>query len=252
MKKILNKFLVPVAYLAMVVVNYLANALPLGGRGTGVISDAYPNLFAPAGYAFSIWGLIYTLLTIYVVYQFSQKENILTAQVNRLFVVNALFNVGWLFAWHYDVIWLSVLLMIGLLVTLIKIADVLRQSVLTRKENFLVRLPFSIYFGWITVATIANITVLLVGLGWNGFGLAESFWTVIVLLVGAAIGSWRTIHDRNIPYALVLVWAYGAILFKHVSESEFNGAYPTVIVAAGLCILVFAVAIATSKHSSVV
>ncbi|OGZ35027.1 MAG: hypothetical protein A2V60_01260 [Candidatus Portnoybacteria bacterium RIFCSPHIGHO2_01_FULL_39_19] len=123
MKKILNKFLVPVAYLAMVVVNYLANALPLGGRGTGVISDAYPNLFAPAGYAFSIWGLIYTLLTIYVVYQFSQKENILTAQVNRLFVVNALFNVGWLFAWHYDVIWLSVLLMIGLLVTLIKITS---------------------------------------------------------------------------------------------------------------------------------
>ena len=247
MKKILNKFLVPVAYLALVVVNYLANALPLGGRGTGVISDAYPNLFAPAGYAFSIWGLIYTLLAIYVVYQFSQKENILTAQVNRLFVVNALFNVGWLFAWHYDVIWLSVLLMLGLLVTLIKIADVLRQSVLTRKENFLVRLPFSIYFGWITVATIANITVLLVGLGWNGFGLAESFWTVIVLLVGAAIGSWRTIHDRNIPYALVLVWAYGAILFKHVSESEFNGAYPAVIVAAGLCILVFAVAIATSR-----
>lgn len=249
MKKILSKFLVPVAYLAVVVVNYLANALPLGGRGTDVISDAYPNLFAPAGYAFSIWGLIYLLLAIYVVYQFSQKENILTARINRLFVLNAFFNAGWLFAWHYDVIWLSVLLMLGLLLTLIKIADILRQSVLTRKENFLVRLPFSIYFGWITVAIIANITVFLVGLGWNGFGLAESFWTVVALLVGAAIGSWRTIHDKNIPYALVLIWAYGAILFKHVSESEFNKAYPAIIVTAGICILIFAAVIAASRKN---
>lgn len=252
MNKILNKFLVPVAYLVMVAVNYLANALPLGGRGTGVISDAYPNLFAPAGYAFSIWGLIYTLLAIYVVYQFSQKENVLTAQVNRLFVINAIFNVGWLFAWHYDVIWLSVLLMLGLLGTLIKIADILRQSVLTKKERFLVRLPFSIYFGWITVATIANITVFLVSLGWNGFGLTEGFWTVIVLLVGAVIGSWRMLRDSNIPYALVLVWAYGAILFKHVSESEFNKAYPAVIATAGLCIVVFVVVMVVMKKKKII
>ena len=129
--------------------------------------------------------------------------------------------------------------MLGLLVTLIKIADILRQSSLTKKERWLVRLPFSVYFGWITVATIANLTVFLVSLNWNGFGLNQSIWTVIVLLVGATIGSWRALHDRNIPYTLVLVWAYGAMLFKHLSENGFNGAYPAVIATAGLCLAIF-------------
>lgn len=240
MKQLFNKALVPVAFLAMIAVNYSATALPLGGRTTGAISDNYPNLFAPAGYAFAIWGLIYALLAIYVVYQFSRKDNVLIARINRLFVVNAIFNAGWLFAWHYDVIWLSAALMLGLLATLVKIADILRQSAMSSKERLLVRLPFSVYFGWITVATIANITVLLVSLGWNGFGIAESIWTVLILLVGAAIGAWRTLRDRNIPYALVLVWAYTAILFKHLSATGFGGAYPPVITAAAICLAIFA------------
>ncbi|MCU0653030.1 MAG: tryptophan-rich sensory protein [Candidatus Pacebacteria bacterium] len=240
MDKLFRKFLVPVAFLAMIAVNYSATALPLGGRDTGAISDNYPNLFAPAGYAFAIWGLIYALLAIYVVYQFSRKENILTARINRLFVANAIFNAGWLFAWHYDVIWLSVILMLGLLATLIKIADILRQSALTSKERWIARLPFSIYFGWITVATIANITVLLVSVNWNGFGIAESAWTAAILLVGATIGAWRTLRDRNIPYALVLVWAYAAILSKHLSAAGFNNAYPSIISAACFCLAIFA------------
>jgi FtsH-binding integral membrane protein len=130
--------------------------------------------------------------------------------------------------------------MIGLLISLIKIADILRSQKLNALENWLVRLPFSIYFGWITVATIANITVLLVSLGWNGFGLSDVFWTVVVLLVGAVIGSWRTIHDRNIPYALVLIWAYGAILSKHLSATGFAGQYPAVIYTVIGCLIVFA------------
>lgn len=239
MNTLYNKVLVPTLYLAMLSVNYLANALPLGGRDTGVISDAYPNLFAPAGYAFSIWGLIYLLVGIYVVYQFSHTNDVLVVRVNRFFVVNTLCNAGWLFAWHYDVIWLSVILMLGLLITLIKIADSVRADTLTKKERLMVCLPFSIYFGWITVATIANITILLVSFGWNGFGLTESFWTVLVLLVGAGIGFWRTLHDRNIPYALVLMWAYGAIMAKHLSVSAFNGAYPSVILTTGFCIILF-------------
>lgn len=101
------------------------------------------------------------------------------------------------------------------------------------------KLPFSVYFGWITVATIANITVFLVYLGWNGFGISDGFWTVVVLLIGALIGSWRMWLDRFIPYGLVLIWAYGAILFKHLSESGFNGKYPSVIWTAALCLLVF-------------
>ena len=138
------------AYWIMVAVNYLAVALPLNGRDTGAISDSYPNLFAPAGYAFSIWGLIYTLLLIYTVYKF-WRNDALVGNVNRVFIVNALLNASWMFAWHYDLIWLSVLIMVGLLVTFIRIADTLRISNLTQKERWLTRLPFGVYFGWFTV-----------------------------------------------------------------------------------------------------
>jgi len=227
----------------MVGVNYLAVSLPLAGRNTGAISDSYPNLFAPAGYAFSIWGLIYTLLGIYVIYQLMRKDDALLARVNRIFMINALLNAAWLFAWHYDVIWLSVIIMLAMLATLIRLADILRLDAKTAKERWLVRLPFSIYFGWITVATIANITVLLVSLGWNGFGISESIWTAIVLVAGTIIGSWRLLHDRYIPYGLVLLWAYGAILSKHLSASAFNSQYPLVIWAVSACLVAFVVVI---------
>lgn len=233
------RILTLVAYVVMVGVNFLAMYLPLGGKTTGEISDNYPNLFAPAGYAFSIWGLIYLLLAIYVIYQFKRGDDILVGKVNRIFILNALLNAAWIFAWHNDIIWLSVILIIGLLISLIRIANILRKSTLTERDLRLVGLPFSVYFGWITVATIANITVFLVSLGWGGFGLADSFWTVVVLLIGALIGSWRMLKDKFISYGLVLIWAYGAILFKHVSITGFAGQYPSVIVTAVLCIIAF-------------
>lgn len=233
------RILTLVAYMVMVGVNFLAMYLPLGGKTTGEISDNYPNLFAPAGYAFSIWGLIYLLLAIYVIYQFKRGDDVLAGKVNRIFILNALLNAAWIFAWHNDIIWLSVILIIGLLISLIRIANILRKSTLTERDLRLVGLPFSVYFGWITVATIANITVFLVSLGWGGFGLADSFWTVVVLLIGALIGSWRMLKDKFISYGLVFVWAYGAILYKHVSASGFAGQHPSVIVAAVLCIIAF-------------
>lgn len=227
------------AYVVMIAVNCLAVALPLAGRSTGEISYNYPNLFAPAGYAFSIWGLIYTLLGIYVVYQLWRVKDAIVAQVNCIFIVNALLNASWLFAWHYDLILLSVLIMFGLLFTLIRIADIFRISVLTPKERWIVRLPFSVYFGWITVATIANVTVFLVYIGWNGFGIPDSLWTVAVLLIGALIGSWRMLLDRFIPYGLVLIWAYSAILAKHHSANGFAGQHPVIIWTVVLCLFVF-------------
>lgn len=223
----------------MVGVNYLAVALPLGGRSTGQISDNYKNLFAPAGYAFSIWGLIYSLLGIFVVYQLLQKKDELVEKVERIFILNAFLNALWIFAWHYDVIWLSVIIMAGLLITLIKISDIFNERPITSKETWLVRLPFSVYFGWITVATIANITVFLVYLGWNGFGISESTWTIIVLLVGMLIGIFRMLLDRFIPYGLVLIWAYSAILYKHNSVNGLSGKYPNIIWTVVLCILLF-------------
>lgn len=240
------KILTAVGYVGMVVFNYLANALPIGGVSTGEASDAYGNLFTPAGVTFSIWGLIYLLLLAYTIYQFglgqkelgAEKEK-LFATINKYFLITSLANIVWIFAWHYGVIWLSVLIMLTLLTFLIKIAGVINGQRFSVLETLCIRAPFSVYFGWITVATIANLTVFLVSLGWNGFGISEAVWTVIVLLVGAGIGTLRMWKDRNIFYGLVFVWAYGGILLKHISASGFDAKYPSVIVVALVCVAIF-------------
>jgi hypothetical protein len=238
------KIFAAMAYVAMVAVNFMANGLPINNRSTGEISDAYQNLFAPAGYAFSIWGLIYLLLAGYVIYQFtknSQQREGLFKKINVFFIATSLANISWIFAWHYDFIGISVLIMAALLFFLIKIADILRLEQFVSLEKLFIWAPFSIYFGWITVATIANITVFLVGLGWKGFGIADFIWTSIILLVGAVIGIWRMNHDKNIAYGLVLVWAYFAILFKHMSASGFDGQYPIIIATAIGCLVLFGI-----------
>lgn len=242
MKNVFIKIMTAFFYVAMVTVNFLANALPINNRTTGDISDAYFNLFAPAGITFSIWGLIYLLLGIYVVYQFTrsgQKQEKIFEKINLLFIITSIANISWILAWHYDYILFSVLLMLILLVSLIMIADILRREKLKLKEKLFISLPFSVYFGWITVATIANITVLLVSLGWNGFGLADFIWTSIILLIGALIGILRMCKDKNMTYGLVLIWAYFGIFFKHLSGSGFDGKYPSVILTAVICLLLF-------------
>jgi len=242
MKNIVIKIIAAAAYAAMVGVNFLANGLPINNRSTGAISEVYPNLFAPAGLTFSIWGLIYLLLGGYVVYQFTksgrQKEELLK-KINLLFIATSLANISWIFAWHYDFIGLSVLIMAALLALLIKIADILRPEQLAAREKRFISTPFSVYFGWITVAAIANITVFLVSIGWDGFGIADFAWTSIILLVGALIGILRIRKDKNIAYGLVLIWAYFGILFKHLSAAGFGGQYPAVIAAVIACLALF-------------
>ena len=236
------KILAGLTYIAMVTVNFMANSLPINNRSTGVISDAYPNLFAPAGLTFSIWGLIYLLLAGYVIYQFvpfDKKNEELLKKINILFIATSLANISWIFAWHYDFIGLSVIIMAILLTLLIKIADILRIQQLTKLEKLIISTPFSIYFGWITVATIANVTVFLVSIGWNRFDIAEFVWTIIILCVGALIGILRIRKDQNIAYGAVLIWAYLGILLKHVSADGFNGQYPSIIASVIVCLLLF-------------
>lgn len=242
MKIIFIKISLVITYLGMIVVNFMANALPINNRSTGEISDLYANLFAPAGITFSIWGLIYLLLGAYVVYQFikNPEKQSLFAKINPLFILTSLANIAWIFAWHYDFIGLSVLIMAVLLFLLIKIADICHLEKFTTLQKVLISAPFSIYFGWITVASIANVTVFLVSIGWNGFGLADFIWTILILFVGALIGILRSLKDKNIFYVLVLIWAYLGILFKHLSVSGFDGQYPSIIVSVIVCLFAFA------------
>ena len=238
MKDIIIKITVAATFVLMVTLNSLANILPINGLTTGAISDSYPNLFAPAGITFSIWGLIYLLLAIYTVYQFTTKNKLID-KMNPYFIATSIANSLWIYSWHYRHIGVSVLLIIIILFSLIKIADLLNKEKFTLREKLCVRLPFSVYFGWLTVAVIANITTFIVSLNWNRFGFPDQMWAIIILLVGAAIGIIRTFKDRGVAYGLVLIWAYLGILIKHTSSTGFAAQYPAVILATLFCFIAF-------------
>ncbi len=235
------KFFVLITFIAMVVVNVLANSLPINGVDTGVISDSYPNLFAPAGITFAIWGLIYLLLALFTFYQLgiiNKNDEISTELLNKvgiLFSISSIANTIWIFTWHYQVIWLSIVFMLVILISLIKIVNAIKEERLSSKEKFFVKLPFSIYFGWITVATIANATTLLVSLNFKGFGISETIWTVLIIIIGAIIGIITLLRNRDYFYGLVIIWAYFGIIIKHTTV--FNSMYPAVIIAAIISIV---------------
>lgn len=246
MKNFISLIIASICYIAMVFVNFLANTLPINNRNTGEISNSYPNLFAPAGLTFSIWWLIYLLLALYLIYQFitfRKIENKIRLdslfKLNILFIATSIANLSWIFAWHYDYIWLSVIIMVILLTLLININDLISTLKLKSKEKLLISTPFSVYFWWITVAAIANITVFLVSIGWNWFGIADYIWTSIILLVWALIWILRLQKDKNIAYGLVLIWAYLGILLKHFSTNGYDWKYPSIIITIIICLLLF-------------
>jgi benzodiazapine receptor len=195
---------------AVLTINALANILPINGVTTGEVSDSIPSLFTPAGYVFSIWGLIYALLIVFVIYQAlpAQRDN---PRLNRLgygFVVSCGFNFSWILAWHYGVFWLSEILIVGLLVSLI--VSYLRLSVnrerVPRAEAIAVQLPFSIYLGWLTVATVANTAITLLRYDITGGWLAP-LWTIVAILAAVGIGYLMLRNRKDLAFNLVLVWA---------------------------------------------
>lgn len=240
-KNNLSSLIAIATFIGVIVVNAMANILPINGISTGDVSNSYPNLFAPASITFSIWGVIYALLASYTVYQFINKSNLkLFNTINKYYILSSIANMLWIFSWHYLQIGLSVVLMFVILYSLIKISEIIGQHNLSKKDSLLIRVPFSVYFGWITVATIANITTFLVSINWNGFNIGQEYWTVLVLLIGLVIGLIRMLKDKNVSYGLVLIWAYLGIWYKHISV--FNGQYQNVITMALICITLFALA----------
>ena len=241
------KIFVAITYIAMVAVNALANILPINGIGTGAVSDSYANLFAPAGLTFSIWGLIYILLAAFTIYLLSvnkdsQMGKSLLNKVGVIFGISSVVNILWIFTWHYRLISFSMVLMVIILICLVNIVGEIRTKQLSVKEKILVKLPFSIYFGWITIATIANATTLLVSLGWNRFGISEVVWTIAILIVGAVIGILAILRNKDYPYGLVILWAYAGILIKHLSKGGFAGMYPQIVITVIVCLALVAAA----------
>jgi hypothetical protein len=213
-------------------VNILAAALPLNGQNTGEISDRFKVYFVPAGYVFAIWGVIYLGWIAFIIFQFrpSQKESPRLRRLGCLFALSNIANAAWLFAWHYNLFGLSVLIMLTLLTLLIAsywMLDVNRSSV-SRAERWSVDVPFGIYLGWITVATVANVTDWLYLVEWNGFGIPATTWAVIMIAVASLVGLAMGITRRDAAYLLVLVWSFVGIAVKQTPA-------PDVVLAAWVC-----------------
>lgn len=248
-------------FLLMIAVNVLANLLPLNGVTTGEVADTFPNLFAPAGFTFAIWTVIYLLLVLYILYVMGmfrrggrKVSHTLLRGTEFLFSISCLANTAWIFAWHFYNIPMSMLMMAVIFLCLCLITWFVQNASLTQGEEWWIRLPFSVYYGWITIALVANVTVLLVSLGWDGFGFRATVWTILILLAAALIGAATTVRRQDAAYGLVFLWAYAGILFKHVSSGGFAGAYPAVIAILLVCLVILALALVSlflpQKHGT--
>ena len=222
-------------------VNILASTLPLNGQNTGEISDRFKVFFVPAGYVFAIWGVIYIGWIAFAVYQAlpAQKENLRLRKLGYLFALSGLLNAAWLFCWHYNQFGLSVLVMLGLLGLLI--ASYLRLDVgrtpVGTAEKWCVDVPFSIYLGWISVATIANVTDWLYFVNWNGFGIAPEIWAVIMLLVASLVGVMMALTRRDSAYLFVFAWSFAGIAVKQAATPMVAyAAWAAAVVALGLAV----------------
>jgi benzodiazapine receptor len=227
-----------VAFIVVIIVNGMANGIPLNGQNTGEISAKYPSLFTPAGFTFSIWGLIYLSLAAFVIYQAlpAQRNSSLIAKISPLFMASCAANAAWIFVWHYDLLWLSLLLMAAMLVSLIQIYRTLAAAgpAGSKSEWLFLRLPFSLYTGWITVATIANISCVQFAMGWDDLGLSALDWTLLKLAIAGAIGATVILRTGDIAYVLVIAWAAFGIASRQVGTPEVVGAAATLSVLAVL------------------
>lgn len=216
-----RQFATVAIFLVTVAVNGAANALPINGQQTGAISDRFEVFVIPAGYVFAIWGVIYLLLAAFTIHQArpSQATDPTLRRLGWLPALTGILNTGWLLLFQYEVFIATVPVMIALLVTLvitnaITFAD---RDRLTGVGRWVVRLPFSVYLGWITVATIANIAQTLDSVGFDAFGLPAELIAGLVLLTGLAIAVTFVWRFADVAYGLVIVWAYAGIGVKEAA-----------------------------------
>ncbi len=192
-------------------------ALPLNGLTTAEISDRFPVLVTPADYVFGIWSVIYLLLAVFTVYQAlpGERHDRVLRDIGILPAVAGVLNSAWVIFWHFELFVLTVPVMLGLLGTLIVIHVRLRPARLQGGSiRWAVALPFSVYLGWITVATIANISQVLYRAGYRGDPLGEEVWALIVLATGVAIAAIMLLREADWAYALVIIRAYVGIAAK--------------------------------------
>jgi len=243
------KWMNVLAFVLTVAVNSLAGGTTLlGGKLTAEISDANPTLVTPAGYVFSIWGIIYVLLGIFVVFQAlrSQAGKDFHGRVGWFFVVSSLLNVVWLFLWQFEYLSLSVVVMFLLLATLIAayVRLDIGKSKAALSEKLAVHVPFSVYLGWITIATIADVSVTLVSGNWDGFGISQETWAILIIVIALLITLLVIATRKDVTYGLVIVWA---LLGISVKQSANQNIVMTTQVTAVVVVIALFVSILVSR-----
>ncbi len=207
-------------------VNGLANSLPINGVTTGEISDRFNTYFVPAGYVFSIWGLIYLGLIAFTIYQAlpAQQEDPRLEKIGWWVVLANLANAAWIFAWHYQIFALTLVLMVALLISLLMIYQGLDigQTQVDAVDKWVIRLPFSIYLGWISVATIVNTSDVLDFFKWGQFGISDEIWMIIILAVVAMLGWAMSLRRGDVAYLAVLLWALAGIGVKFPDAGQVS------------------------------
>lgn len=230
--------------------NVLANALPLNGLNTGDISNRFAVYFVPAGYVFSIWGLIYAGWLAFAFYQLgaARRESPRLRAVGYLFALSGVANMAWLWFWHHEQFAVTVVVMLVLLATLIAIyvrLGIGRVQPASGAERWCVDIPLSLYLGWITVATIANVTTAIAALAPAIPDGTAQVWAIIMIAVTVVLSAIVGITRRDVAYLLVIVWALVGIAIKHADVTAVAiGAR----VAAGLVAAVIAMALTTARR----
>jgi hypothetical protein len=232
------KILSIAAFIGVLAVNYLANALPINGVTSADISNKYFNQFAPAGITFSIWGIIYLLIIGTIIWQFKLVGKSIDT-LNKWFIANSLLNATWLFAWHYDILPLTLVLMLGILYTLVQINITITDELPdTLSAKWLPKSAFGVYLGWICIATIANFTTFLVSVNFNKFGLTDTFWTGAVIGIGSITAAMLVVRFKNIYIGLAVIWALAGIIIR---QNQLHGHFTAISWAAvtyGLAVVV--------------
>jgi len=218
----------------------------INGVSVATVSDSYKTLFTPAGYTFSVWGPIYLGLTAYAIYQAlpNQREREIHRKIGWLTIAAAVANAIWTPIFTLRWIILSLIVIVGLLMTLsaifIKLRTVERFTV---ADRWAVQIPYYGYFAWITVATIANATVLLLKLGWNGFGIDAAVWSTALIITATVIASAMIFYSKRViglwAYLAVLVWAFVGVYNGNTHASTLVGM--TALIAAAVLVIVTAV-----------
>lgn len=230
-------------FILTVIVNSIAGGTTLiGGQVTATVSNNNPTLITPAGYVFSIWSIIYILLGAFVVYQALPRErnSEYHRKISWLFVLSSLINMAWIFVWQFESLIFSVVLIFALLLTLIAIYMRLNigKSKAKTSERLAVHLPFSVYLGWITIASIANVAVTLTAYNWNRFGISPETWALIVIAVALVITLLMLGTRKDVAYALVIIWALVGIGANHSGN-------PTVVLLTEVSSIIIAIAMFT-------